>query len=221
MRDAHLRFFADFVHDACVGLQGPDEMSWDHRLIADWDNVHAAFHWALESGRADDASAIVIDLVLQGLLRQPEILLWTDDAYRRFGHVPHVQRHQLAGAAAYAAWARNDPACVERAELAAELAADADTGPYYRPEWGQTAVGQYLGTSDEVVELCRTTAQRAQDAGLTWDAVFWWTNVAISLMMAGRGTDAIAPARQAVTMTEHVETPPPTRGRCSVRAAPC
>src|SRR5262249_32850172 len=81
VRTAHMEYFRQFVHRAAEGLRGPDEANWDAWLRADWDNVRAAFQAACSRDDVGTATTIVIDLVLHGLMRQSEALLWTEEAF--------------------------------------------------------------------------------------------------------------------------------------------
>jgi predicted ATPase len=197
LQAAHARCFMLFVRHARSGLQGPDEATWDTRLRADWGNVRAAFRSACDRGDVDSVSSMVIDLTFQAGVRQSEALLWTEEAYQRFGTAEHPDRHQLVGAAAFAAWVLGDAACVSRAERSAALAAGVETAPYYWPEWAQCTAAVFAGETDRVVDLCAATATRARAVGDQWSEAFWWANVAMNLMFAGRPQDAVVTARQA------------------------
>ena len=194
---AHAAHFSQFVRRVGLGLQGADEAAWDSWLRADWDNVRAAFRFACDSDDIDTASSIVTELALPGLLRQPEALRWVEETYRKFGAVQHPNQHQLVGAAACAAWAWGDDECVSRAVLSARLAADVETAPHYLPEWARVLAAAYAGKTDQVVDLCATTAAHARVAGHHWNEALWLTNEATMLLFGGRLDDAIGPARAA------------------------
>lgn len=49
-RDAHLGHFAEFAAAADAGIRSSDQISWLHRMDADYGNIRAALGWSLDGG---------------------------------------------------------------------------------------------------------------------------------------------------------------------------
>ena len=208
MRDGHLAFFTEFAGQARFGLRGPDEATWSARLAADMDNLRATFQWACEHVDVTAAISITGRLAVEGFFRQPEVLLWIEEAYRRFGEVAHPNHRELVAAAAWAAWGLGDgPTCQHRAELIVAVGADTDTAPDYLPEWAQWASTLASRETSRGVEICLATAARARAAGDRWHEAWWLADAGVSLIFAGRIEEAIAPARQALAAARAADNP--------------
>jgi predicted ATPase/class 3 adenylate cyclase len=208
VRDSHLAFFTDFAGRARFGLRGPDEATWSARLAADMDNLRAAFQWACEQANVTAAISVSGRLAVEGFFRQPEVLLWIEEAYRRFGDLEHPDRRELVAAAAWAAWGLGDgPTCLRRAQLCAEVGNGAETAPDYLPEWALWASTLASRDTSRGVEICLTTAERARAAGDRWHEAWWLADAGVCLIFAGRIEDAIEPARQALAAARAADNP--------------
>ncbi|MFT7650000.1 MAG: putative ATPase [Candidatus Poriferisodalaceae bacterium] len=53
VRDAHLEHFAEFIAEADAGIRGSDQVSWLHRIDADYDNIRTALGWSLDGGSTE------------------------------------------------------------------------------------------------------------------------------------------------------------------------
>jgi predicted ATPase/DNA-binding SARP family transcriptional activator len=60
-REAHARYYLDFLRTAMSGLHGPDQEDWIDRIEAEEPNVHAALDWAAEH---DPALAVELSVAL-------------------------------------------------------------------------------------------------------------------------------------------------------------
>jgi len=61
---AHARRFVEFVAEASPHTRGPDQMPWERRLDADYDNIRVAFHTLLETGDFGPYLTMGFDLFL-------------------------------------------------------------------------------------------------------------------------------------------------------------
>jgi predicted ATPase/class 3 adenylate cyclase len=64
VRHAHARHYVAFVAEAAPRTRGPDQMSWERHLDADYDNVRVAFHTLLGSGDLDRYLDMGFDLFI-------------------------------------------------------------------------------------------------------------------------------------------------------------
>ncbi|MCI2430357.1 tetratricopeptide repeat protein [Candidatus Acetothermia bacterium] len=62
MRNRHLTFFWELAQRAEPELQGPQSARWLERLEMDYDDLHHALRWALESGQAETMLKLTIAL---------------------------------------------------------------------------------------------------------------------------------------------------------------
>lgn len=83
IRDAHLSYFQAVADEAQRGLRGPREAVWAEVMSRSFNNIRAAFEWAVESNQADRALAVLAGA--QRFARQRlryEMLSWADDVLK-------------------------------------------------------------------------------------------------------------------------------------------
>ena len=64
VRAAHASHFVDWVRSAAPGTRGEDQVSWDQRIDADYDNIRTAFRSLLEAGPLDSYLQMAFDLFM-------------------------------------------------------------------------------------------------------------------------------------------------------------
>jgi hypothetical protein len=63
-REAHARHYAAFVAEAAPHTRGPDQMPWERRLDAEYDNIRVALAHLLEVGDTERYLAVCFDLFI-------------------------------------------------------------------------------------------------------------------------------------------------------------
>jgi predicted ATPase/DNA-binding CsgD family transcriptional regulator len=156
--DAHLEWIIDFVKDARLGVRGADEAEWVEQLDRAWPDIRAAFHRSLERDDPTAAIELATRLAWEGFYRRPEACAWIEEANRRFGGVPHPHRHELVGAAAFAAWVLGQP---EHALLLGQQAMVLDPSPGTAidrlPEWATLNSLGWTGDVQPGIDLALQT----------------------------------------------------------------
>jgi predicted ATPase len=214
LRDRHAHWYADY-HERCWSrMWGPDQVISGKRILADGDNILAAFGYAIDSQNLDLATAFIdhtIRMVQVGLV----VRLPVAPVLAMTGIEAHPSYPVVLMAAATEASRQND------ADRADELAAAAITAeralrapPTYttdltyfqyilasrttmtRGEWSKGAA-----TNLEAVAYCR-------DAGLTTaDMPLALAGAAMMLCLAGHPTDAVPLATEGLALARTTGMP--------------
>ena len=196
LRRRHAEHFAAFAERAEPGFAGADQHVWYRRVDLDHDNVRAALRWSIETGAADVALRIAIN-VWQFWRENGDLAegrRWFREILAMGGGTPRA-RAKAMWAAAWLAWHQDDVDEVERLSEELDALAGNDPDPIERRNaltvvgiaaMGQGRYADALPPLQEGVELLRPL-------GDTWYLGTSLLNLATATMHAGdpHGADAM------------------------------
>jgi predicted ATPase len=160
-RRRHAEHYALFAETAGPALMGPDELAWRPRLLADLDNLRAAYTWGLDSAAEEDidlAMRVLAGLTYEGILnRSTGICAWAEKA---LPFAPIVAPALRTSIYASLAWYHNVRGEVERARDVARQGIDTGdtTVPVAAALW--SAIG-YAAVSERDAETVRAAMAQA------------------------------------------------------------
>jgi hypothetical protein len=179
------RYVRSRVLEIREGLHGRDEAAWLEQLDMLWPDVRAVVRRGLDDDDADAVIEVVTHLAFEAFWRRPEAWAWTEEAAARWGDRPGAHRHELLGAAGFAAWTQTDvPEALRLAALA--RAADPDPGHALDCLPEAAALGA-LFYSDQVAEglaLARRTVAHLNGGTDRWNLALMHTNIVLGLANA-------------------------------------
>ncbi len=153
VHDAHVRWYTALAERASVGLTGPDEADWSHRVEEDFDNFRAAFGRAVRTGDADAALQIVAGLREFAFRRiRYELTVWAAAALEIPGAASHPKRAVVMAIVSYGHFARGE--VVTSVDVALQ-AVDRQTEEHDSSGLAERVLGNalgYLGRTDEALE---------------------------------------------------------------------
>jgi predicted ATPase/class 3 adenylate cyclase len=158
-RRRHAEHYANFAERTGPLLRSSEELAWRPRVEAAVDNLRAAFSWAIESDRREDAELamrIVAALISECVAnRQARIGEWAEQAATSAFVADSPLRPTVLVAAAYGAWHRGD---IETAGQYAHEAVSSPAIPDVVWSFGYGLLGNLASTWGEFGEsmrLCR------------------------------------------------------------------
>ena len=105
----HLEWFSDLVERGDDGLNGPDERRWSDRIDRDFDNVRAAYSFAMQAGDVDSALRIVRAVTEFSFRRMRyEVTSWADAATTLPGADGHPSFPAARATVAYGHFVRGE-----------------------------------------------------------------------------------------------------------------
>ena len=105
----HLEWFTDLVERGGDGLNGPDERWWSDRIDRDFDNVRAAYSFAMQAGDIDSALRIVRAVTEFSFRRMRyEVTSWADAATTLPGADGHPSFPAARATVAYGHFVRGE-----------------------------------------------------------------------------------------------------------------
>jgi predicted ATPase/DNA-binding SARP family transcriptional activator len=124
--ERHARWYLEVAERCASSLTGPDEADAVQTLDADFDNLRAAYLWALEHGDVDVALRIVTSLREYAFRRmRAEVTGWAESARRMPGAVDHQRYPIVVAIAGYGTFVRGHlEEAIELGQLAMEAAAE-------------------------------------------------------------------------------------------------
>ncbi len=173
LRTRHADYYLQLAQAAGPSLLGPDQISWLHRLDAEWDNLRAAFaHFAAED-RADDVIGLAIPLLRFTLSRgHAEVLDYIRPAIDRSGAASStlLASGLVTTARAMSLLLRSDPAQLAAARQYAEraLAMARDVGARHTQAQALSTLGESLeidGDADAARQLAEQAVAIARELG--------------------------------------------------------
>jgi predicted ATPase len=186
--NALTRYVRSRVMEIREGLHGRDEATWVKRLDGLWPDVRAVVRRGLDDDDAGLVIEIVTHLAFEAFFRRPEALRWIEEAATRWGDRPGAHRHELLGAAAFAAWTRVG---VPEAFRLASLAVAADPNPGFAldclPEAGACGAFVYSGQIEEGLTLARRTVAQLSTGTDRWNLSLMHANIVLGLALSGAG----------------------------------
>jgi hypothetical protein len=208
---AHARFYAAFAERAGPELAGPAQLSWQRRIRAERDNLHAAITWALARGGQDPRLAfrIVTALVaLEGLAPVVVLRGWAEACLTRLDACPPGLRAPVLAAAARSALTAADVRLARRlAEQALAEPAPGDPLTSWATRATIAEMYETTGQPERGVSLARQARQDAAERGIEYQVGYSLTIEATCLNRAGDHAAARQPAMEAVEIARRIRNP--------------
>ncbi len=152
VHDAHVRWYTALAERASVGLTGPDEADWSHRVEEDFDNFRAAFGRAVRTGNADAALRLVAGLREFAFRRiRYELTVWAAAALEIPGAASHPTYAVVTAIVGFGHFVRGD--VVTSVEVALQ-ALDRQTEEHDSSGLAERVLGNalgYLGRTGEAI----------------------------------------------------------------------
>lgn len=204
--DAHLELIVDLVTDARLGVRGADEARWVRQLDLAWPDIRAAFHRSLERDEPTAAIHLATHLAWEAFYRRPEACTWIDEANRRFETVAHPHRHELVGAAAFAAWVLGEPArALKLGQEAMALDPSPGTAVDRLPEWATVNALGWTGEAQSGIDLAWNTIATLADEPFL--LAFWLSTMPIAYSFVGDLQSGRDPSARALEMANGLKNP--------------
>lgn len=192
-REAHAAFMVELVQEIEPRLFGPEQVEWMARLVSEQDNVRAALHWLLRSGRLETVGRLLSHLVrfwwISGQMM--EAMRWADEVLVRGTEVPASARVQACFVAGTAAAERGDEAAADLFTEARGLAqAEGDRQLEALSLHMEGFVAPLYGDGARGIDLMRQAEKILREIGDEWSLGFCLSGLSSLSALLARLEDA-------------------------------
>jgi predicted ATPase/class 3 adenylate cyclase len=204
LRTTHAEYYCQLAHDLYEELFGPRQATASRRLVAENENLLAAFDHAIDTSNVDLALRLVRDTTNRGLRTGYRLIVPVNAVLRLPGVADHpLYPFGLAAAALDAAFrgdlTRAEAAGEEALASAGRLGSDShEVGVLV--SWARCLQAMAVGAWDEAAAHAEHTVERARSGRTEYYVVDILGGAAIAHTMAGNPDAAARPASEALDL---------------------